>query len=110
MSTRPDTIEFLLDQLGRPPHVRTRRMFGEYCIYLHDKPTAFVCDDQLFVKITDVGQALLAAPRFGAPYPGAKDYFLLAPDDWEDAGALRTLMNATAEALLPPKPKARKAS
>ncbi len=108
MSTRPDTLEFLLDQLGRPAHVRTRRMFGEYCVYLHDKPTAFVCDDQLFVKITEAGRSLLALPRLGQPYPGAKDYFLLSPDDWEDAGALRLLMNTTAQALPPPKPKAPK--
>lgn len=105
MSTRPETLDFLLDQIGTLPQVRTRRMFGEYCVYLDDKPTAFVCDDQLFVKITDAGHALLARPVYGQPYPGAKDYFLLRPDEWEDREALCDLLAATAQALPLPKPR-----
>ncbi len=105
MSTRPETLAFLLDQLGALPDVRTRRMFGEYCVYLDDKPTAFVCDDQLFVKITDAGRALLTQPVYGQPYPGAKNYFLLRPDEWEDRPALCDLLAATAQALPLPKPR-----
>ena len=105
MSTRPETLAFLLDQIAPLPNVRTRRMFGEYCVYLDDKPTAFVCDDQLLVKITDAGRALLAQPLYGQPYPGAKDYFLLRPDQWEDRTALCELLVATAQALPPPKPR-----
>ncbi|MFD1893806.1 TfoX/Sxy family protein [Ottowia beijingensis] len=74
MSTRPETLDFLLDQIGTLPQVRTRRMFGEYCVYLHEKPTAFVCDDQLVVKITDAGRTLLPQPVYGQPYPGAKAF------------------------------------
>ena len=106
MASRPETLAFLLDQIGALPAVRTRRMFGEYCVYLDDKPTAFVCDDQLFVKITDAGRALLAAPALGQPYPGAKPYFLLPPDEWEDRDALCRLLAATASALPPPRPRA----
>ena len=105
MPTRPETLDFLLDQIGALPAVRARRMFGEYCVYLDDKPTAFVCDDQLLVKITDAGRALLSRPKFGQPYPGAKDYFLLSPDEWEDRQALCELLLATAAALPAPKPR-----
>ena len=105
MSTRPETLDFLLDQIGTLPLVRTRRMFGEYCVYLHEKPTAFVCDDQLFVKITDAGRTLLPQPVYGQPYPGAKDYFLLRPDEWEDREALCDLLMTTAQALPLPKPR-----
>ena len=106
MASRPETLAFLLDQIGALPAVRTRRMFGEYCVYLDDKPTAFVCNDQLFVKITDAGRALLADPVLGQPYPGAKPYFLLPPDEWEDRDALCRLLGATAGALPAPKPRA----
>ena len=105
MSSRPETLAFLLDQLHGLPNLRTRRMFGEYCLYLDDKPTAFVCDDQLFVKITDAGQALLPNAVLGQPYPGAKPYFQLRPDEWEDKDPLRHLLLATADALPLPKPK-----
>jgi TfoX/Sxy family transcriptional regulator of competence genes len=105
MSTRPETLAFLLDQIGALPNVRTRRMFGEYCVYLDDKPTAFVCDDRLFVKITEAGRSLLADPALGQPYPGAKPYFLLQPDEWENRDELCRLLAATADALPAPKPK-----
>ncbi len=66
MSTRPETLAFLLDQLGDWPSLRTRRMFGEYCVYVGDKPVAFVCDDLLYVKPTDAGVAMMAPPVWGA--------------------------------------------
>ena len=105
MSTRPETLAFLLDQLGELPGLRTRRMFGEYCLYLDDKPTAFLCDDQLYVKITEAGGALLARPVRGRPYPGARDHFLLRPDEWEDRQALCDLLAATSRALPMPRPR-----
>jgi len=109
MSTRPETLAFLLDQISALPDVRARRMFGEYCVYLDGKPTALVCDDQLFVKITDAGRALLAAPVLGEPYPRAKPHFLLPPDEWEDREGLSRLLASTAGELPLPKPRAKRA-
>ena len=72
MSTRPETLAFLLDQLGDWPGLRTRRMFGEYCVYVDDKPVAFVRDDLLFVKPTPAGQALMQPPVWGRFYDKAR--------------------------------------
>ena len=104
MSTRPETLDFLLDQLGDLPGLRTRRMFGEYCVYVDDKPVAFVCDDQLYVKPTPAGQALLPEPVWGKFYDKAKPHLLLTADRWDDRDLLRALLMATAEALPRPKP------
>ena len=104
MSTQPETLEFLLDQLGPWPGLRTRRMFGEYCLYIDDKPVAFVCDDQLYVKPTPAGEALMDPPVWGRFYEKAKPHLLLSPDQWDEREALRALLAATAEALPPPKP------
>ena len=104
MSTRPETLDFLLDQLGELPGLRTRRMFGEYCVYVDDKPVAFVCDDQLYVKPTPAGQALLPEPVWGKFYDKAKPHLLLSADRWDDRDLLRALLMATAEALPRPKP------
>ena len=110
MSTRPETLDFLLDQIGALPAVRTRRMFGEYCVYLHEKPTAFVCDDQLFVKITDAGRAVLGQPVLGAPYHWVQTpHYLLSADRWDDRDALHAAVMATAGALPCPKPRKPKA-
>lgn len=104
MSTRPETLDFLLDQLGELPGLRTRRMFGEYCVYVDDKPVAFVCDDQLYVKPTPAGQALLPEPVWGKFYDKAKPHLLLSADRWDDRDLLRALLMATAEALPRPQP------
>lgn len=107
VSTRPETLAFLLDQLGELPGLRTRRMFGEYCVYVLDKPVAFVCDDQLYVKPTPAGQALLPEPVWGRFYDKVKPHLLLTPDRWEDHALLRDLLLATAHALPTPKPTPR---
>ena len=59
MATSETTIGFLLDQLSNLPGVRARKMFGEYALYCGELVVALVCDDQLFVKITVPGKALV---------------------------------------------------
>lgn len=84
-------------------------MFGEYCLYFDGNPIGLVCDDQLYLKPTAAGRALLSEPREGSPFPGAKPHLLLDADAWEDAQTLCHLVRTTALALPvrpPPKPKA----
>ena len=98
-------MDFLLDQLGDLPGLRTRRMFGEYCVYVDDKPIGFVCDDQLYVKPTPAGEALLTEPVWGKFYEKATPHLLLTPDCWDERDLLRGLLLATADALPAPRPK-----
>ena len=105
MSTRPETLAYLLDQLGDLPGLRTRRMFGEYCVYLDDRPVAFVCDDLLYVKPTAAGQALMVPPVWGRFYDKAKPHLLVSPERWDEREWLRALLRATAVALPAPRPK-----
>lgn len=106
MATRQTTIDFLLDQLQRVPGVRTRKMFGEYALYVDDKVVALVCDDQLFVKITAAGKGLVAEHTVEAEaYPGAKPSFLVSAEDLEDDDRLCELIRVTADALPRPQPK-----
>lgn len=108
MGTKAETVDFLLDQLGAPPNIRTHRMFGEYALYCDEKVVAFVCDDELFVKPTAEGRAWIEAsePVDEAPaYPGSKMYFRIGGDRWEDRDWLGELVRITAAALPPPRPK-----
>jgi TfoX/Sxy family transcriptional regulator of competence genes len=106
MATSQNTIDFLLDQLRGVQGVRTRKMFGEYVLYCGDKVVALVCDDQLFVKITPPGKALVGK-RYaeGIAYPGAKPSILVDASDMEDDERLSAFIRATATALPPPKPQ-----
>lgn len=84
-------------------------MFGEYALYCGEKVVALVCDDQLFVKITDAGRTLVGAsyPE-DSPYPGAKAAFLVGADHIDDGERLAELIRLTAAALPARPPKARK--
>lgn len=79
MATRKATAEFILDHLGHPDRFTVRPMFGEFALYADGKPVAFICDDQLFVKILPESAALDARCERAPAYPGSKDYYL-APE------------------------------
>jgi TfoX/Sxy family transcriptional regulator of competence genes len=97
-------VEHICDQLRGVRGVSHRKMFGEFALYVDNKVVALVCDNQLFVKITDAGRSLLKSPREGAPYPGARPHFV-ADEFLDDRDTLSNLITATAAALPAPKPK-----
>lgn len=106
MSTKPSTIEYIKDQLAGVPGMRSRKMFGEYALYCGDKVVALVCDDELFVKITEAGRVFVGE-RYteGAAYPGARPSMRIDEDLIEDRERFMELIRITAEALPVPKPK-----
>lgn len=105
MSTQQRTIDYLLEQLAEAGSVSARKMFGEYALYCDGKVMALVCDDQLFIRPTQAGRAYLGTVTEGKPYPGAKPFFVIEGDRWEDADWLADLVRATADELPLPKPR-----
>ena len=105
MASEQRNVDFITDQMSRAGDIRSRKMFGEYAIYCDDKVVALVCDDTLFLKITEQGRLLLKEERLGPAYPGAKDSFIISEDDWEDGAYLSELARVTADALPMPKKK-----
>jgi DNA transformation protein len=104
MASRADTVNYVVDQLAGVGGITTRRMFGEYAIYLEGKVIGFICDDQLFLKPTEAGARLLESPQLAAPWVGAKNHFLIA-DELEQRELLCRLVQVTADAQPRPKPK-----
>lgn len=106
MATSQSTIDFILDQLSSLSSVRTKKMFGEYALYCDEKVVALVCDNQLFVKITPVGKALLGA-RYeeGVAYPGARPSMLIGAEEIDDRERLCELIRLTADELPAARPK-----
>lgn len=97
-------VEHVCDQVRGVGRVAHKKMFGEYAIYVDDKLVALVCDDQLFLKPTPAGRALLGTPVEAPPYPGAKPSFLIE-DQLDQGDFLTALFRATANALPGPKPR-----
>lgn len=107
MATKPDIAEFLVSQMQAAGNVYAKKMFGEYGVYLDDKMFALVCDNQLFIKPTVAGKAYLDYVEEAPPYPGAKPWFLITEDNWDDADWLCELVRVTAPEVLPVKKKAK---
>ncbi len=105
MATQQSNIDFITDQIQTAGNIRSRKMFGEYAIYCDEKVVALVCDDMLFVKITEAGRALLNDPTEAPAYPGAKQSFQIDEALLENSEALAELIRVTADELPLPKPK-----
>jgi TfoX/Sxy family transcriptional regulator of competence genes len=105
MATSQDTIDFILDQARNAGSLTYRKMFGEYALYLNGKVIAFVCDDELFIKPTEAGNAYIGDPDMKPAYPGSKLYFRISGDRIEDGEWLAELFRITAAALPLQKPK-----
>lgn len=108
MATSKSTIEYLLEQLAQAGKVSSRKMFGEYAIYCDGKVVALVCDDKLFVKPTTIGKKIIGKVTQASPFPGAKLWYLIPGEQWDDADWLSSLIRASATELPFPKPKKKK--
>lgn len=81
MATSADYISYVQAQIAGAGDVHSRKMFGEYMVYVNDKPLLLVCDNTVFVKMRPELAALMAHADTGEPYPGAKLHYLLDIDD-----------------------------
>ena len=81
MATSRDYVQYVCEQLRGAGAIRFRKMFGEYLIYVDDKPMVLVCDDTAYVKTLDcLAEKMRCADR-GVPYEGAKEHYILDVDD-----------------------------
>lgn len=104
MSTDPTFIDHLCDQARLGPALSSKKMFGEYALYLDGKVIALVCDNQLFLKPTAAARQLLMSVSEHPPYPGAKLYFRI-DEGIDDPDLLQRLFQITAQALPRPQPR-----
>lgn len=109
MATKESTVEYITDQLVDVPDIATRKMFGEYALYCGKKVVALICDDTLFVKITDEGMEFVSKHyKEGFAYPGARASIQIDEDLLENREWLSKLVSITEENLPEPKPKKKK--
>ena len=105
MSSSLDFVNYVCEQLEGIGAIRSRKMFGEYMVYVNDKPVVMVCDDTVFMKILPCLSELLKDRPTAPPYEGAKGHYVLDPDDRDTLRGAAAL----AEEVTPlPKKKNRK--
>jgi TfoX/Sxy family transcriptional regulator of competence genes len=108
MASDQDYVQYICDQAGLAGALSSRKMFGEYALYLDGKVVALVCDNTLFLRPTAEGRALLGSVSEHPPYPGARPHFRI-DSEIDDRALLQRVLVATAQALPPPKPRKPKA-
>ncbi len=90
MATNLDYINFVCEQIHGNYSVRYKKMFGEYMIYVNDKPILLVCDNTVFVKKLKEIFELMKNSDCGFPYKGAKEHYIL---DIENAELTEKVIN-----------------
>lgn len=104
MATTKEFHDYVVDNLLRVGDITTRKMMGEYCVYYKGKLIGDICDNQLFLKITDSVLRLMPDADRAYPYEGSKTLMAVV-DDVENEELMEALLNAMYEELPEPKKK-----
>lgn len=81
MATSLEYIHYVCDQIADCGEIRNRKMFGEYMVYVNDKPILLVCDSTVYVKKYDALQEIMHNAETGIPYKGSKEHYILDIDN-----------------------------
>lgn len=92
MATNLEFAQYVCEQIAPCGCVRYRKMFGEYMVYVNDKPILMVCDNTVFVKQLEILSDLLGENEIGMPYEGAKPHYIIDADDREQLQAVANLL------------------
>lgn len=81
MATSIDFINYVCEQLEGIGAISYKKMFGEYMIYLNNKPVITVCENTLYVKKLECIKEKMQNIDVGIPYKGAKEHYILDADN-----------------------------
>lgn len=105
MATTVDFIEYVCEQINGVGNIRYKKMFGEYMVYVNDKPVLLVCDNTVYVKKLDELKEMLNLADTGNPYDGAKEHYVL---DIDNAQLSKEVVLILEEIISIPKPRKKK--
>lgn len=77
MACTTEFIEWVCETLAPLGEVRSRKMMGDYVIYVNGKCVITACDNNAYIKKLPCIAALMADADCGCPYPGAKEAYIL---------------------------------
>lgn len=93
MASTIEYIEDLCQKVAPVGAIRSRKMFGDWMVYIDEKPAITVCDNQAYIKILPQIAHLMTDAETGSPYPGAKEHYILDTDHVRQTiEVLRTLV------------------
>lgn len=105
MATSLSFINYVCEQLNGIGEIRYKKMFGEYMVYINEKPIVIVCDNVAFVKKLECIEKMMADAEIGYPYKGAKDHYIL---DIDNAEFCKSIVTELEKVTSLPKPRKKK--
>lgn len=81
MACSTEFIDFICQTLSPLGEVRSRKMMGDYVIYVNGKCVITACDNNAYVKKLPCIAGIMADAESGCPYPGAKEAYILDLSD-----------------------------
>lgn len=105
MATTNEYIEYVCEQIKGVGEIRYKKMFGEYMVYVNDKPVIIVCNNTVFVKELDCIKEMMKNAGEGYPYKGAKEHYIL---DIDNSDFCKTIVSEIEKVTPVPKPKKKK--
>lgn len=97
MASSLDYAEYVIDQLTGVGVLRARKMFGEYMVYLNEKPVVLVCDNICYVKKHPIIDEIMSDAECGCPYHGAKEHYILDIDHSSEARRIVSLLETVTD-------------
>ena len=105
MATTNEYIEYVCEQIKDVGEIRYKKMFGEFMVYVNDKPVIIVCDNVPFVKKLDCISEIMKDAETGLPYNGAKEHYVL---DIDNSDFCKTVVTQIEKVTTVPKQKKKK--
>jgi TfoX/Sxy family transcriptional regulator of competence genes len=97
MTSSPDYLQFILDQLSELPEITYHKMMWEYILYFHWKIIGWIYDHRLLLKPTEKVKSLIKNLEMQIPYPWAKP--MIYVDNVDNSVSLEIIVKATYEEL-----------
>ena len=107
MASDADFMNYVVEQIEGIGDIRTKKMFGEYCVYLNEKPVIWISDNVVMAKKLDCIKEFLSKEEIGFLYPGSKEFYILNVDDSDE---LKNVALALEKVIPIPKKKNKKRS
>lgn len=105
MATTEDYANYVCDQIKNTGEIRSRKMFGEYIVYVNDKPVILICNNMPFVKCHEVIAEIMFGAEIENPYNGAKPHYILDIDNAKFSCKVITILEGVTVVPKPKKPK-----
>ncbi len=81
MASTLEYIEFVCNQIDDEWNPSYRKMFGDYFVYIRNKPIILVCDDIAYVKKLPCIDPLMKDADSDVPFKGANEWYILDIED-----------------------------